>query len=71
LEEEIFLASIDHGALVMKGSWFYADATAQHDTMFFRATYAAAPFDKIDEAIKRFGSAVRASFGIEGQSNGH
>ena len=70
LEEEIFMASIDHGTLVMRGSWFYADAHAQHDTMFFRATYAAAPSDKIEEAIKRFGDAVRASFGIIKDSNG-
>jgi aromatic amino acid aminotransferase I len=32
--------------------------------MFFRATYAAAQFDKIDEAIRRFGNAVREEFEI-------
>ena len=56
------MASIDEGALVMRGSWFYADASAEHDTLFFRATYAAAPFDKIHEAIRRFGEAVRHVF---------
>lgn len=65
IEEEIFMASIEKGALVMRGSWFYAQADVEHDTMFFRATYAAAPFDKIQEAIKRFGEAVRESFGLE------
>lgn len=62
IEEEIFLASIEQGSLVMRGSWFYADSHAQHDTLFFRATYAAAPFEKIQEAIRRFGEAVRLSF---------
>ena len=64
------MASIDHGALVMRGSWFYAENDIPHDTMFFRATYAAAPFDKIQEAIKRFGDAVRESFGITAAENG-
>lgn len=59
------MATIDHGALVMRGSWFYAQNDVEHDTLFFRATYAAAPFDKIQEAIKRFGEAVRESFGLE------
>ncbi|KAK8233273.1 aromatic amino acid aminotransferase 1 [Phyllosticta capitalensis] len=59
LEDEIFMLIIDHGALVMKGSWFYAEPDAAHDTMFFRATFAAAPADKIQEAIHRFGDAIR------------
>jgi len=73
LEEEIFLTSIDHGALVMRGSWFYAQNDVAHDTLFFRATYAAAPFEQIQEAIRRFGEAVRESFGLaEGkESNGN
>jgi aromatic amino acid aminotransferase I len=32
--------------------------------MFFRATYAAAPAHKIEEAIKRFGDGLRAQFGL-------
>jgi aromatic amino acid aminotransferase I len=81
IEEEIFKASIDQGALLMRGSWFYAEKNAAHDTLFLRATYAAAPFDKINEAIRRFGAAVRTSFGlvdeevkgevINGEGNGH
>ncbi|CAD0044693.1 unnamed protein product [Aureobasidium pullulans] len=67
LEEKIFQTIVDHGALVMKGSWFYADSQAKHDTMFFRTTYAAAPFDKINEAIKRLGDAVREEFKLESQ----
>jgi aromatic amino acid aminotransferase I len=66
IEEGIFLRVIEHGALVMRGSWFYADAGEEHDTLFFRATYAAAPKEKIDEAIRRFSGAVREEFGLEG-----
>jgi aromatic amino acid aminotransferase I / 2-aminoadipate transaminase len=58
------MSAIAHGALVMRGSWFYADKDAAHDTLFFRATYAAAPADRIHEAIRRFGQAVRQSFGL-------
>jgi aromatic amino acid aminotransferase I len=75
IEAEIFMASIDQGALLMRGSWFYAESDIEHDTMFLRATYAAAPSDKIHEAIRRFGEAVRESFGlekhVEGNRNGH
>lgn len=46
----------------MRGSWFYADNEEVHDTLFFRATYAAAPAEKIDEGIRRLGEAVREEF---------
>ena len=62
IEESIFMRVIDHGTLVMRGSWFYADADEEHDTLFFRATYAMAPSDKIDEGIRRLGEAVREEF---------
>lgn len=64
IEESIFLRVIDHGALVMRGSWFYANNEEEHDTLFFRATYAAAPAEKIDEGIRRLGEAVREEFGL-------
>ncbi|KAF2132724.1 aromatic amino acid aminotransferase 1 [Dothidotthia symphoricarpi CBS 119687] len=64
IEESIFLRVIDHGALVMRGSWFYADADEEHHTLFFRATYAAAPAEKIEEGIRRLGEAVREEFGL-------
>jgi len=64
IEEELFLKSIEHGALVLRGSWFYAQRDVLHDTLFFRVTYAAAPFEKIEEAIRRFGMAIRESFGL-------
>lgn len=64
IEERVFQASIAKGALVMKGSWFYADNETVHGTMFFRATFAAAPFEMIDEGIRRFGEALREEFGL-------
>ncbi|KAI4907392.1 hypothetical protein J4E90_009421 [Alternaria incomplexa] len=64
IEEGIFMRVIEHGALVMRGSWFYADAEEEHDTLFFRATYAAAPGEKIEEGIRRLGEAVREEFGL-------
>lgn len=71
LEEEIFQTIIHHGTLLMKGSWFCAERSKPRDTMFFRATYAAAKFDQIDEAIFRLGNAIRDSFGLERQTNGY
>lgn len=70
IEEEIFQMVIAHGTLLMKGSWFCADRDVARETMFFRATYAAAQFDQIDEAIHRFGNAIRDAFGRPAYSNG-
>lgn len=70
IEDEIFLKIIDSGTLLMKGSWFMADEEAEQNKMFLRATYAAAPFDQIQEAIKRLGIALRESFGLAAQTNG-
>ncbi|KAF2459894.1 pyridoxal phosphate-dependent transferase [Lineolata rhizophorae] len=70
LEDELFMASIAHGSLVMRGSWFLTDRSVEPDQLFFRATYAAAPADKIQEAIRRFGEALRESFGLEGGGGG-
>ncbi|KAK2757063.1 Aromatic/aminoadipate aminotransferase 1 [Arachnomyces sp. PD_36] len=65
IEEAIFLASIDKGVLVAKGSWFLAERNEPETDMFFRATFAAASETEIVEAIKRFGIALRAEFGLE------
>ncbi|KAF1959218.1 PLP-dependent transferase [Byssothecium circinans] len=65
IEEEIFMQNIEQGALLMRGSWFYANADDRHDTLFFRATYAAAPAEKIEEGIRRFGESIRREFGLE------
>ena len=71
IEDEIFMGNIEHGALLMKGSWFYANKEEEHDTLFFRATYAAAREDMIFEAVRRFGESVRKSFGLNtNETNG-
>lgn len=66
IEEEIFLAAVDRGVLISRGSWFAAEKDAfTHTEMFFRATFAAASEEKMTEAIERFGAAVKSSYGIE------
>ena len=66
IEEEIFLAAVEKGVLVSRGSWFTAERANFHPTdMFFRATFAAASEEKMTEAIERFGGAVRKSFGVD------
>ncbi len=63
IEEEIFDLSISKGALVARGSWFTAEPHREPSDMFFRATYAAATPENMTEAIRRFGEAVRQSYG--------
>ncbi|KAG6041565.1 hypothetical protein E4U41_003581 [Claviceps citrina] len=63
VEQEIFESCIDGGVLVACGSWFLAEKEKPMPGLFFRATYAAASAENMDEAIRRFGHAVRASFG--------
>jgi aromatic amino acid aminotransferase I len=70
IEDEIFLKNVEHGTLLMKGSWFMAEEGVERTKMFFRATYAAAPFDQIQEAIKRLGESLRDSFGLAPLTNG-
>lgn len=70
IEERIFMASIDEGALVTRGTWFSANPVADQKTMFFRATYAAAPGEHINLAIQRFGQAIRKEFGLISSVNG-
>ncbi len=70
IEDDIFMKNVDHGTLLMKGSWFYAEEDVEKHKMFFRATYAAAKFDQIEEAIRRFGAAVRECFEMAPLTNG-
>lgn len=69
IEEEIYLAAIASGVLVIRGSWFRAEGDAGED-LFFRATYAAATSENISEAIRRFGDALRDVFQLGGQIGG-
>jgi aromatic amino acid aminotransferase I len=64
LEDEVFLAAIDEGVLVSKGSWFIAEReTFVPRELFLRATFAAASEENMTKAIERFGVAVRKIFG--------
>jgi aromatic amino acid aminotransferase I len=64
IEEDIFNRCIEKGVLVVRGSWFRAEHDTVPTDMFFRATYAAATPENMTEAIRRFGEAVRESFGM-------
>ena len=63
IEDEIFMAGIERGVLYSKGSWFRAESDCGED-MYFRMTFAAAPSQDVEEAVRRFGDALRVSFGL-------
>jgi len=69
IEDEIFHAAIKSGALTSKGSWFRAESGDPGNEIFFRTTFAAAPEDKVEEAIRRFGEALRAVFHLDEATN--
>ncbi|OHW94407.1 aromatic aminotransferase [Colletotrichum incanum] len=62
IEEQIWEEAIKQGALVARGSWFNANGDNPNKGIFYRTTFAAAPLGKIEEAVKRFGYALRVSF---------
>ena len=64
IENDIFRASIERGVLLSPGSWFRAEKRAAHNELFFRATFAAAESKQMDEAIRRFGEALRVVFRV-------
>lgn len=64
IEEEVWNEAIVQGALVARGSWFKATKETAIDEIFYRTTFAAAPLDKVEEAIKRFGQAICKSFKV-------
>lgn len=63
IEERIYEQSRRIGVLVSKGSWFAVDHTVLHDT-YFRLTFAAAPEKALEQAVERFGQALRIEFGL-------
>ncbi|KAI9758788.1 MAG: oligosaccharyltransferase complex subunit epsilon [Chaenotheca gracillima] len=71
IEESIFEACFNASVLLARGSWFRAEgagssaAAADDGDMFFRATFAAASSDKMVEAIRRFGEALKGEFKLE------
>ncbi|KAH7136550.1 pyridoxal phosphate-dependent transferase [Dactylonectria macrodidyma] len=62
IEQEIFDSCIESGVLVARGSWFLTEKDKPPPGLFFRATYASATPENMNEAIKRFGKAVKDSF---------
>ncbi|THW11499.1 putative aromatic aminotransferase Aro8 [Aureobasidium pullulans] len=67
VEHSIFEAATKEQVLVAKGSFFktalYKGGPVD-DGVYFRMTFAAAPKDQIEEAVRRFGAAIRAEFGL-------
>ncbi|KAI5207610.1 hypothetical protein AUEXF2481DRAFT_26488 [Aureobasidium subglaciale EXF-2481] len=67
IEHAIFESATEEQVLVAKGSLF---KTALHKGgavdygVYFRMTFAAAPEDQIEEAVRRFGVAIRKEFGL-------
>ena len=74
IEHAVFLAVVDEGVLLAKGSWFRAQRGSDTE-LFFRTTFAAAPAEKIVTAVEKVGKAIRREFGLgtnlEGLQNGH
>ncbi|RDW78075.1 hypothetical protein BP5796_05927 [Coleophoma crateriformis] len=64
IEEGIFMAAINAGVLLGRGSWFTAEKGPVPTDMFLRATFAAASNEKMTEAIERLGAALREHFRI-------
>ncbi|KAK1705439.1 pyridoxal phosphate-dependent transferase [Colletotrichum lupini] len=62
IEEEIWQEALAQGALIARGSWFNANKHIPLNEIFFRTTFAAAPLVQIEEAVKRFGAALRKIF---------
>ncbi|KIW92125.1 uncharacterized protein Z519_07109 [Cladophialophora bantiana CBS 173.52] len=64
IEDAMFLAAAEQSVLIAKGSWFRAQRGSDTE-LFCRTTFAAAPAEKIVEAISRVGAAIRKEFGLE------
>jgi len=62
IEEEIFNSCIENGVLVARGSWFQTEKEKPLSGLYFRTTFAAASAEGMDQAISRFGQAVKSSF---------
>ncbi|KAK1625163.1 pyridoxal phosphate-dependent transferase [Colletotrichum phormii] len=65
IEEEIWQEALAQGALIARGSWFNANKHIPLNEVFYRTTFAAAPLDQIEEAVKRFGMALKKGFQLQ------
>ena len=64
VEDMIYARAKENGVQISKGSWFAIERHLSAD-VHFRLTFAAAPVDSLECAIKRFGDAVQAQFGLD------
>jgi aromatic amino acid aminotransferase I / 2-aminoadipate transaminase len=69
VEASIYQAAIKKGVLCSLGSWFRAQKETDTE-VFLRTTFAAAPAERIQEAIARLGEALREEFGLGGCGEG-
>lgn len=44
------------------GSWFSATEDSTCNEVFYRTTFAAAPLEQIEQAVMRFGEALKTCF---------
>jgi len=58
IKDGIFHCIGRHKTLVVKGSWFRPRREKKLQSISLRATYAAAPFDQVQEAIERLVEAI-------------
>ncbi|EME45300.1 hypothetical protein DOTSEDRAFT_87682 [Dothistroma septosporum NZE10] len=62
IEEKIFASAKARGVQVSRGSWFAVDQNLKDTVVAFRMTFAAADEELLEEAVRRFGAAVREEF---------
>lgn len=67
LGERVFKKCVEEGVLLVPGDVFKADLEADDGGIYFRGTFAAVPFDKLEIGIQRFGKALREIFGLHTQ----
>ncbi|GKT90219.1 aromatic amino acid aminotransferase [Colletotrichum tofieldiae] len=65
IEEQIWEETIKQRALVARGSWFDTNRDNSSKGVFYRTTFAAAPLDKIEERVKKFGYALRTKLCVK------
>ncbi|OBA24130.1 aromatic amino acid aminotransferase [Metschnikowia bicuspidata var. bicuspidata NRRL YB-4993] len=76
VETSIYEAALEHGCLMIPGSWFKAEGQTTppqpsvstdellKNSIFFRGTYAAVPLDQLVIGLEKFGKAVKAEYNL-------
>jgi len=64
LGERIFKKCVEEGVLLVPGGVFKAEEGEGDGGVYFRGTFAAVPFDKLEVGIQRFGKALRDVFNL-------